>query len=112
MAGRTNLEAAREGLAPVRLNPNTARGFEDAILHHVNQNPRGAVVEVWRTSHGRVPHRMDPPGAWRNTELGRRWANAWNAEQSAYWKWRVNAINPPLTTRLYLPGDPGYTGRY
>jgi RHS repeat-associated protein len=101
-SGLTNWQAARRGYAPVRENPRTGK-WEDVILHHTNQDPRGAVVEIWRSTHGRVPHRMDPPGPWRRERLD--WSRAWDNEQSAYWRWRAGAYNPPSTQRLRLPGD-------
>jgi len=103
LAGRTNREAAAKGYAPVRVNPQTSR-IDDVILHHTNQDPRGAVVELWRSTHGSVPHKMDPPGSWRQTNP--EWAKAWQREQSAYWRWRAGEYNPAPTDRLRLPGDP------
>lgn len=100
--GLTNWQAARKGYAPGRLNPDSGR-WEDVILHHANQDPRGAAVEVWRSTHGRVPHQMDPPGPWRKQRPD--WARAWQNEQSAYWRWRTGAYNPSPTPRLTLPGD-------
>jgi RHS repeat-associated protein len=100
--GMSNWQAARKGYAPVRLNPDSGK-WEDVILHHANQDPRGPAVELWRSTHGRVPHRMDPPGPWRKERPD--WAKAWQNEQSAYWRWRTGAYDPPPTTRLLLPGD-------
>jgi RHS repeat-associated protein len=102
LAGKTNWEAAVQGYAPGRINPVTGK-WDDVILHHAGQNPRGAAVEFWRSSHGRVPHGMDPPGPWRRTRPD--WAAAWQREQSAYWRWRTGEYSPPPTDRLILPGD-------
>jgi hypothetical protein len=101
-AGLTNRRAAEQGYAPVRIDPDTGK-VDLVTLHHANQDPRGAVVELWRTTHGRVPHKMDPPGNWR--EARPDWASAWNDEQSAYWRWRTGVYNPTPTNRLLLPGD-------
>jgi hypothetical protein len=103
MAGKTNWEAAVRGYTPGRVNPANGK-WDDVILHHANQDPRGAVIETWRSAHGRVPHGMDPPGAWRQTNP--EWAKAWQREQAAYWRWRTGEYNPLPTDRLRLPGDP------
>jgi hypothetical protein len=103
MAGKTNWEAAVRGYAPGRVNPANGK-WDDVILHHANQDPRGAVIETWRSAHGRVPHQMDPPGSWRQTNP--EWAKAWLREQAAYWRWRTGEYNPTPTDRLRLPGDP------
>jgi RHS repeat-associated protein len=100
--GLTNWQAARKGYAPMRKNPRTGK-WEDITLHHANQDPRGAVVEVWRSTHGKAPHQMDPPGNWRKARPD--WDRAWRDEQSAYWRWRTGAYDPPPTDKLYLPGD-------
>ncbi len=101
LPGVTNLVAARRGYAPVRINPETGR-IDELVLHHLNQAPRGSVVEVWRSTHGRIPHRMEV--YWRKWRPD--WATAWKNEKSAYWRWRTGRYNPPPTDRLYLPGDP------
>jgi RHS repeat-associated protein len=103
LAGKTNLEAAQAGWSPVRPKPGSKRGFEDVVLHHLNQDPRGGVAELWRSTHGKVPHGMDPPGNWRKANP--EWAEAWRREQAAYWRWRTGEYNPPPTDRLRLPGD-------
>jgi hypothetical protein len=97
------LEAAQAGWSPVRPKPGSKRGFEDVVLHHLNQDPRGGVAELWRSTHGKVPHGMDPPGNWRKANP--EWAEAWRREQAAYWRWRTGEYNPPPTDRLRLPGD-------
>jgi hypothetical protein len=100
-AGITNRQAAAEGYAPVRIN---CKGDPEKIfLHHLNQDPRGGVAEMWSSTHGKVPHKMDPPGNWRVQRPD--WAAAWNDEQSAYWRWRMGTYNPKPTERLRLPGD-------
>ncbi len=102
-AGHTNREAARMGYTPVRINPQTGR-TDDVVLHHLLDNPRGGVVEVWRSDHTRF-HQMvgRAPNPWRQERPD--WARAWNNEQSAYWRWRTGAYDPPRTDRLRLPGD-------
>ena len=102
LAGKTNWEAAAQGYAPGRINPRTGK-WEDVVLHHANQDPRGAVAEMWRSTHGKVPHQMDPPGAWRKSNP--TWAEAWRRETSAYWRWRTGEYNPAPTDKLRLPGD-------
>ncbi len=102
LAGKTNWEAATQGYAPVRLNPGTGK-VEDAVLHHMNQDPRGGVAELWRSTHGKVPQKMDPPGPWR--QIKSEWDKAWRREQPAYWRWRSGEYNPPPTDKLRLPGD-------
>jgi hypothetical protein len=101
--GLTNLQAARRGYAPLRRNPNTGR-WEDTVLHHLNDNPRGGVVEIWRSTHGRFHKRISrEANPWRKQRP--EWSTAWNNEQSAYWRWRTGAYNPMPTLRLRLPGD-------
>jgi len=102
LSGKTNWEAATQGYAPGRVNPATGK-WDDIVLHHANQDPRGAVIETWRSTHARVPHQMDPPGPWRQSNP--EWAQAWQREQAAYWRWRTGEYNPPPTDRLRLPGD-------
>jgi len=102
LAGMTNWQAARKGYSPGRYNPNTGK-WENIILHHGGQDPRGAVFELWRSTHGSVPHQMNPPGPWRKEHPD--WATAWKNEQSAYWRWRTGAYSPEPTDKLYLPGD-------
>jgi hypothetical protein len=99
-AGMTNLQAARRGYAPVRMNPRTQK-IEEVVLHHAYESPRGAVIETWRSTHGRKLHRMG--NRWRKARPD--WAEAWRKEQRGYWRWRTGAYNPPPTDRLYLPGD-------
>lgn len=103
LAGKTNLEAAEAGWAPVRLSSSSKRGFEDVVLHHLNQDPRGGVAELWRPTHGSVPHGMGPAANWRKSNPA--WAAAWRREQAAYWRWRAGVYKPPATDRLWLPGD-------
>jgi hypothetical protein len=100
--GLTNWQAARKGYTPMRLNPSSGK-LEDVVLHHLNQNARGSVVELWRSTHGKLSHKMDPPGSWRKIRFD--WKKAWENEQSAYWRWRTGAYNPKPTDKLYLPGD-------
>ncbi|MBI2839109.1 MAG: Ig-like domain-containing protein, partial [Acidobacteria bacterium] len=102
LAGKTNWEAATRGYSPGRINPSTGK-WDDVVLHHANQDPRGSVVELWRSCHGAVPHQMDPPGPWRKENPA--WADAWRREQAAYWRWRTGTYNPARTDRLRLPGD-------
>jgi len=103
LEGKTNFEAARAGWSPVRLKEGGKRGFEDVVMHHLNQDPRGGIAELWRSTHGKVPHGMDPPGNWRRERPD--WSEAWRREQAAYWRWRAGAYNPPPTDRFRLPGD-------
>ncbi len=101
MAGKSNWEAAELGYAPVRINQKTGK-IEDLILHHINEDPRGAIVETWRTMHSRKPfHNFD--NKWRKARAD--WADAWRREQSAYWRWRTDRYNPLPTDKLRLPGD-------
>jgi YD repeat-containing protein len=96
-AGLTNWEAAKAGYAPVRAS---ADGRIDlVVLHHLNEDPYGAVAELWRTTHGAVPHQMEIP--WRQWRPD--WAVAWGREQSAYWRWTTGKYNPTPTERLPLP---------
>jgi RHS repeat-associated protein len=114
LAGMTNRAAARQGYAPGRVNPQTGR-WEDTVLHHSLDDPRGAVIETWRSSHTRFHNTirrgpndfnefMGQSRPWR--ELRPDWADAWQREQSAYWRWRTGQYNPQPQPRLRLPGDP------
>ncbi len=101
--GLTNSQAARRGYTPMRLNPVTGK-WDDITLHHLNDDPRGGVVEVWRSTHGRFHKTMSrQPNPWRTERPD--WANSWNNEQSAYWRWRTGVYSPQPTTKLRLPGD-------
>jgi RHS repeat-associated protein len=100
LPGVSNRTAARRGYAPVRVNPSTGR-VDELVLHHANQNPRGSIIETWRSNHGRIPHGMEV--YWRKWRPD--WAAAWQREQSAYWRWRTGRYNPSPTDRLRLPGD-------
>lgn len=102
--GMTNLEAAQAGYAPGRVSPVTGE-WEDVVLHHLLDDPRGAVVHVWRSDHSAF-HQMIARDSnyWR--ELNPTWADAWRREVPAYWKWRTGAYNPPQQPTLRLPGDP------
>ncbi|HUU83204.1 MAG TPA: RHS repeat-associated core domain-containing protein, partial [Phycisphaerae bacterium] len=82
--GLTNLQAAERGYAPLRQVGNT---FEEVQLHHLNQNPRGSLAEVWRCTHRRVPHNVPPP-SWRVTDPDA--AAAFRREVPAYWRWRAS----------------------
>jgi RHS repeat-associated protein len=80
----TNAEAALGGFSPMRVGPNGK--FEGVQLHHANQDYNGAFVELWSSTHARVPHKMVPSGgSWRNTP---GLEQAYNAERALYWKWR------------------------
>jgi hypothetical protein len=101
--GLTNLQAARRGYTPKRVNPETGK-WDDITLHHLNDDPRGGVVEVWRSTHGRFHKTMSrEPNPWRTERPD--WAIAWDNEQSAYWRWRTGAYTPAPTLKLRLPGD-------
>ena len=102
MPGMTNQQAAERGFAPLIMNERTGR-LEDVVLHHLNQDPRGAVVEIGRSLHGRASHGMELP--WRKWRPD--WAAAWRREQSGYWRWRSGAYTPPESGVLRLPGDGG-----
>ncbi|MBL8112471.1 MAG: hypothetical protein JNK60_06270, partial [Acidobacteria bacterium] len=104
MAGKTNLEAAERGYTPVRLSA-AKPGYDDIILHHVNQDARGAVVELWRPTHGKVPHKLESE-SWRTDNPA--WKDAFIKEQHAYWRWRTGAYSPAPTKNLSLPGDPDH----
>ena len=78
--------------------------WDDVVLHHLNQDARDSVAEMFRTTHGRVPHKMGSLAKWRTERPD--WARAWNDEQSAYWRWRGGAYDPAPTDTLRLPGDP------
>jgi hypothetical protein len=102
--GLTNSQAARRGYSPMRKNPQTGK-WDDITLHHLNDDPRGGLVEVWRSTHGRFHKSISrEPNPWRTERPD--WANAWNNEQSAYWRWRTGSYNPQPTSKLQLPGDP------
>jgi hypothetical protein len=89
--------------------------MDDVILHHVLDDPRGAVVETWRSSHtryhnsiGRSPNDFNEflgqTRPWR--ELRPEWVEAWNNEVHGYWAWRTGSRpNTPIRSRLTLPGD-------
>jgi RHS repeat-associated protein len=111
--GKTNLQAAMEGWAPGRYNPLTGK-WDDAVLHHSLDDPRGAIIETWRSSHTRFHNRYGTarnlvgefegdPRPWR--DIRPDWATAWEKEQHGYWRWRTGVYNPQPTTRLMLPGD-------
>jgi hypothetical protein len=103
-AGETNAAAARRGYAPVRINPETGKP-DDVVLHHALDDPRGAVIETWRSSHTRFHNTVSrEPNPWR--QLRPDWAEAWQREQSAYWRWRTGQYNPAPQPSLRLPGDP------
>jgi RHS repeat-associated protein len=102
--GISNSLAARRGYSPMRVNPTTGK-WDDVVLHHLNDNPRGGIVEVWRSTHGRFHRQMSRgPNPWRSERPD--WARAWNNEQSAYWRWRTGAYDPPPIDVFRLPGDP------
>ncbi|MHC4401735.1 MAG: hypothetical protein ACYTG0_18850 [Planctomycetota bacterium] len=104
LAGQTNRAAAQQGYAPVRIDPQTAK-VDDVVLHHALDDPRGTVIETWRSSHTRFHQTIGrEPNPWRQQRPD--WAQAWQREQSAYWRWRTGAYNPPPQPRLRLPGDP------
>jgi hypothetical protein len=101
--GLTNLEAAQAGYAPGRIDPTTG-SWDDVVLHHMLDDPRGDVIQAWRSDHSAY-HQMIARDSnyWR--ELNPAWAEAWRREVPAYWKWRTGAYNPPMQTILRLPGD-------
>ena len=85
--GMTNLEAASQGLSPMR---RIGEGFEKVELHHLNQNPQGSLAEVFASTHREVSHNVPPP-SWRVTDPA---ANAaFRREVPAYWKWRADRIS-------------------
>lgn len=100
----TNREAAMEGYAPIRVNSDGR--VETLILHHVNKEPGGPLVEVWSNTHNRrhASDRLtarglsktveDPLLNWRKEHPD--WDAAFNDEKAVYWKWR--------TTPGYVPG--------
>jgi hypothetical protein len=99
----TNRAASRQGYTPARINPVTGR-VDDLVLHHALDDPRGAVIETWRSTHTRFHQTTGrEPNPWRLERPD--WAAAWQREQSAYWRWRTGTYNPTPTHRLRLPGD-------
>jgi hypothetical protein len=114
LAGMTNRAAARFGYSPGRINPATGK-WDQVVLHHTLDNPRGALVETWRSSHTRYHNAIGrdandfnefigQTGSWR--ELRPDWVEAWNNEVHGYWAWRTGARpNTPVRSRLTLPGD-------
>jgi RHS repeat-associated protein len=103
LSGQTNRAAARLGYTPVRINPNTGR-VDDLVLHHALDDARGAVIETWRSSHTKFHNTIGrQTNAWRLENPS--WADAWQREQSAYWRWRTGVYNPPSQPSLRLPGD-------
>lgn len=104
LAGQTNRAAAQQGYAPVRINPQTGK-VDDVVLHHSLDDPRGTVIQTWRSSHTLFHQTIArEPNPWRQQRPD--WTQAWQREQSAYWRWRSGAYNPPPQPRLRLPGDP------
>jgi len=103
----TNAQAARRGYAPIR--PNAKGGHDLLVLHHMNNDPGGSVVEVWSSTHnarhaadrlnGRRIAAGDPRGVpdtllnWRDNNP--QWASDWNTEQAVYWKWVQGVYTPP-----------------
>jgi hypothetical protein len=114
LAGMTNRAAARMGYAPGRINPLTGK-WDDVVLHHALDNPRGALIETWRSSHTRFHNTIGRAAndfnefsglssSWRT--LRPTWADAFSGEQHGYWAWRMGARpNLPVRPRLLLPGD-------
>jgi YD repeat-containing protein len=101
--GLTNQQAVRQGYSPMRVNPETGK-WDDVVLHHLNDDPRGGLAEVWRSTHGRYHQTVArEPNPWRTQRPD--WARAWNNEQSAYWRWRSGAYKPQPTDSFRLPGD-------
>ena len=81
--GRTNLERAQAGLAP--LGPDGA----PINLHHVGQSPLGPIAEVSQTTHQRfsaILHRASGP-----SQVDRDAFSGW---RQSYWQWRASeALN-------------------
>jgi len=112
MAGITNLEAAELGYAPVRLNPKTGK-IDTLVLHHMNKEPGGALIEVWSSTHNKrhavdrlagrgLTGTYDPLLGWRKTNP--QWDNWFRTEQSVYWRWYKGGYNPPLGAVNMPPG--------
>ena len=103
-AGLTNFEAARLGWAPGRINPETG-SWDPVALHHILDDPRGPVMQTWLSDHSafhQIVSRASNP--WRT--MNPAWADAWSDEVPAYWQWRTGRYNPPVQSKLWLPGDP------
>jgi hypothetical protein len=86
--GMTNLEAAAEGYAPMRIKDDGM--WEEVQLHHLNQDPDGSLAEVWRSTQSKVPHKLQPPPSWRKLYPDK--ADAFNRERPAYWRWRASRV--------------------
>jgi hypothetical protein len=84
--GLTNLEAAQKGFSPLR---RVGAGFEGVELHHLNQEVKGGLAEVWTSTHRRVNHNVPPP-SWRTTDPDA--AAAFLRERPAYWRWRARQL--------------------
>jgi hypothetical protein len=92
--GKTNLEAAREGLAPQLPNGEFAR------VHHIGQNARGPLVEASTRHHdfgldqlpsGKTPFQILHGQFGSKTKHPDFPVNhgTWDADRIAYWKWRA-----------------------
>jgi hypothetical protein len=84
--GLTNLQAARDGFAPMRRIGDT---WETVQLHHANQDPFGVLAEVWASTHRQHPHNVPAP-SWRVTNPDA--ADAFRSEVPSYWRWRAGQI--------------------
>ncbi len=104
MKGLTNLEAAELGYAPIRVNPKTNK-LETVILHHMNKEPGGSLVETWAKTHdlrhagdrlnarGLTNTKYDPLLNWRTKQP--EYAKWYQTEQSVYWRWYKGGYSPP-----------------
>jgi hypothetical protein len=113
LPGIKNIDAARKGYAPGRINPATGK-WDRVVLHHALDDPRGAVIQAWESDHtayhniiGRDANDFNEflwqSQSWR--DIRPDWANAWRNEVPAYWQWRSGKTNPPVQNKLWLPGD-------
>ena len=84
--GLTNLQAAKRGFAPMRRVRGSCEKLE---LHHLNQEAKRGLAEVWASTHRKVNHNALPP-SWRTTNPDA--ATAFRRETPAYWRWWANQI--------------------
>jgi hypothetical protein len=85
LQGRTNIQRMGEGLCPF------TRDGQRIILHHVNQNPAGPIIELTKEEHRQIRIRQDP------SEIDRA---EFRDVRESYWQARVATIRKPDPPRL------------
>jgi len=68
--------------------PDTVYG-DPIVLHHLNQNPSGPLVEMPRANHSIGNPRQHPFGSTPGVGLTAEERAAFDAWRVEYWKWRA-----------------------